>query len=74
MPVPWFVAEVMGGYRNAHHGYFSGPSETRPLRFLFPVNGNPSNHFSDIYCLGEVVFGMLWPRRTPPGPSALPAR
>jgi hypothetical protein len=42
MPVPQFVAEVMRAYRNAHHGYFSADkvSQNRPLRFLFPVNGN----------------------------------
>jgi hypothetical protein len=42
MPMPQFVAEVMRAYRNAHHGYFSADkvSQNRPLRFLFPVNGN----------------------------------
>jgi hypothetical protein len=39
---PDFVAELMRGYRNAHHGYFTAADrwQNRPSRYLFLVDGD----------------------------------
>lgn len=57
VPVPRFVAEVMRGYRNAHHGYFSSSgNRQRPLRFLLPVNGNMPVEISALPALWWLAY------------------